>query len=233
MAIRRFSWQYPVKDKDTLTPPVSPVTGDRYLILGTGVGGWTGKNNNIATWVGDKWEYTVPAEGMHVWIDDENAVYIYNGAIWKSTLPAYGEIYVNGNAVATAIGGAGTFVQFVGFANNGSSQDTTPDHGNDHIEIDKPGDYLILGNFCIESVGGGAADTVSIEIRKNNGTAVFNNLHAHRKLAGGGGDVANTGISGIVVSLAKGDTIEVWLTNDDNATDILITHANLTIKELR
>jgi len=84
MSIRRFSWQNPAKDKDILTPPGSPVTGDRYLIYGTGVDGWAGKDYNIATWVGDKWEFTVPTEGMHIWLDDENSLYRYNGTIWQT-----------------------------------------------------------------------------------------------------------------------------------------------------
>jgi len=80
---RRFSWQYPVKDKDTLTPPGAPATGDRYLIQGTGLGGWAGKDYNIATWIGDKWVFTAPTEGMHTWVDDENYVYIYDGSVWR------------------------------------------------------------------------------------------------------------------------------------------------------
>jgi len=83
--IRRYSWQYPVKDKDILTPPGSPETGDRYLIYGTGTGGWAGKDYQMATWVGNKWEYTAPAEGMHTWVDDENAAYSYDGSAWVIT----------------------------------------------------------------------------------------------------------------------------------------------------
>jgi hypothetical protein len=140
-----------------------------------------------------------------------------------------GEIWVRGNAAATVIGGAGVYVQYTGFANNGLASNTTPDHANDHIEIDVAGNYVCLGSFHVESVGGGAADNVSLEIRKNNGTVIFNNLHSHRLLAGGGGDIGSMSVSGGLSSLAIDDTIELWLTNEDNATNILVSDANILI----
>ena len=145
---------------------------------------------------------------------------------------AYGEIWVLGNAVETAIAGAGTFVQYTGFVNDGSSKDTTPAHAQDHIEIDVAGDYSCMCSFHVESIGAGAADLVSIEVRKNNGTVTYSNLHAHRKLAGGGGDVGSISVSGILPSLSVNDTIEVWLTNEDNATNLLLVDANLTIQRI-
>lgn len=140
----------------------------------------------------------------------------------------YGEIYVLGNSTETTIAGAGTFAQFVGFAVNGQSSGAVPDHTNDHITIGSSGKYLIVCSFHAESVAAGGADTLSIEIRKNNGVTSFSNLHAHRKLAGGGGDVASVSISGLA-DLTAGDTIEVWLTNDDSADDILIADANVSL----
>ena len=140
----------------------------------------------------------------------------------------YAEVYVKDNAAETAIGIAGTFVQFVGFAVNGVSNGAVPDHTQDHITISTLGDYLILGSFHVESIDAGAADLVALEIRKNNGTVIFNNLHAHRLLAGGGGDVGSMSVSGIV-NLSPTDTVEVWVTNEDNATNILVQDANLSV----
>ena len=140
----------------------------------------------------------------------------------------YGEIWVMGNAVATAIGVAGTFVQFIGFTNNGQSAVSTPDHTNNYITIGATGIYEIISSFHIESVGGGAADTVGVEIRKNGGTIILSNLHAHRKLAGGGGDIGSISVSGLA-SLTLDDTLEVWLANEDNATNLLLEDANLSV----
>lgn len=140
----------------------------------------------------------------------------------------YGEIWVKDNMVETAIGIAGTFVQVTVFTQNGQSNGTTPDHTNDHITVNTDGIYLLLGSFCVESIGAGAADLVALEARKNNGTVIFNNTFHHRKLAGGGGDVGMMGFVGMA-NLSSGDTIEVWLTNESNATNILVCHANLSV----
>lgn len=144
----------------------------------------------------------------------------------------YGEIWVRNNAVETAIGVANVFVQFTGFTINGSSNNTTLDHTNDHIEIDIAGDYLCVCSFTVESIAAGAADHISIEVRKNNGVTSYGNLCVCRKLAGGGGDVGSLSISGILPNLALNDTIEIWLTNEDNATNILVDNANLTITQI-
>ena len=143
----------------------------------------------------------------------------------------FGELWVLANAVETAIGGAGTFVQFVGFVNNGQSNNTTPDHTNDNITIIETGKYLVTVSIHVESIGAGAADTISAEVRKNNGTATFSNLHAHRKLAGGGGDIGSVSISGIA-SLTAADTVELWVANDSNATNLLLADCNLSILKI-
>ena len=71
-------FQIAVKDSATLTPPGSPTTGDRYLINGTGAGGWSGKDKQIAQWSGSAWVYTVPVDGMAVYSDATQLVYLYN-----------------------------------------------------------------------------------------------------------------------------------------------------------
>ena len=78
-------WQDSVLDADTLTPPGSPSTGDRYLINGTGAGGWAGQDNNIAEWDGSAWVYTTPTTGTFVSADDEpNVVYYFGGSSWTT-----------------------------------------------------------------------------------------------------------------------------------------------------
>ena len=74
----------PVADKDTLTPPGAPAGGDRYLIAGVGVGGWVGKDDQIATWdaAGGAWVYTEESHGMLVFVQDEALWYTYDGANW-------------------------------------------------------------------------------------------------------------------------------------------------------
>lgn len=80
--LQKYEYQKAVLDKDILTPPGSPVTGDRYLINGVGVGAWVGQDNNIATWDGAAWIFAVKREGMMVWVKDENKIYLYDGTVW-------------------------------------------------------------------------------------------------------------------------------------------------------
>lgn len=66
-----------------LDPPVSPTTGDRYLIgknsaaVATGV--WTGNEKRIAQYDGVDWIYEAdPDNGTTTFLEDENARYVFN-----------------------------------------------------------------------------------------------------------------------------------------------------------
>ena len=71
--------------------------------------------------------------------------------------------------------------------------------------------YKIDTSISIKN-SSGSAHVISVEMYKNNGTVVFNNIHAGRNL-GTGADVGNLTMSGIV-DLAVNDTIEIWITSD-------------------
>jgi hypothetical protein len=83
--ISNFEWQPSVLTAGTLTPPGSPSNGNRYLINGTGAGGWSGQDNKIAEWNGSSWVYTTPSTGMFVAADDESdKLYLYGGSSWTA-----------------------------------------------------------------------------------------------------------------------------------------------------
>jgi hypothetical protein len=83
--LNTFEWQDSVLDADTLTPPVSPTTGDRYLINGVGTGAWAGQDNNIAEWDGSAWVFVAPTTGTFVSADDQaDLLYYYGGASWST-----------------------------------------------------------------------------------------------------------------------------------------------------
>jgi hypothetical protein len=63
-------------------PPGSPTNGQRYLIIATASGAWVGKENQIAQYVTNAWQYTTPTEGMCAYVDDEDLLYIFNGTSW-------------------------------------------------------------------------------------------------------------------------------------------------------
>lgn len=77
-----------VLDKDTLTPPGSPSTGDRYLIgqpSDTATGDWASHEGEITEWDGSAWVFEAqPDEGTYVYIEDENAAYIFNNNTFAS-----------------------------------------------------------------------------------------------------------------------------------------------------
>lgn len=72
----------------TLSPPGSPVTGDRYLIdgaLGTATGAFTGQEDKIAEYNGSAWVFTTPSVGGFISIDDEpDYLYYYGGSNWTT-----------------------------------------------------------------------------------------------------------------------------------------------------
>ena len=73
-----------VVDKDLATPPVSPSSGDAYIVAATATDDWASKEDNIARWNGSAWVFTAPTEGMVVWVADENLLYGYDGSAWAS-----------------------------------------------------------------------------------------------------------------------------------------------------
>lgn len=90
--------QASVKDKDLLTPPASPTTGDRYIIAtGTATGAWVSKNTQIAEWNGTTWDFYVPSVGWNLFVDDELKMYGWSGTAWVRT----------GGALQTVTAGTG------------------------------------------------------------------------------------------------------------------------------
>jgi len=67
-----------VLDKDLATPPVSPTTGDRYIVAATPAGAWVGHTNDIAEWTGAAWSFTAPGTGAAALIQDEFELYGWN-----------------------------------------------------------------------------------------------------------------------------------------------------------
>lgn len=63
-------------------PPVSPTTGDRYIVLPTGTGAWVGHDNAIAQWSGSAWVFNAANLGFTSWIENISQIYTYNGAAW-------------------------------------------------------------------------------------------------------------------------------------------------------
>lgn len=69
-------------DKDLSTPPVSPLTGDCYIVAAAATGAWAGKSTQVA-YFDQIWRFIIPNRGLMLWVNDENIHYIYDGTVWQ------------------------------------------------------------------------------------------------------------------------------------------------------
>ena len=141
----------------------------------------------------------------------------------------HAEISVQGNAVETTFADAGQAnkAQVTVFDTNGCSHNMTPDHTNDHITVLVEGIYACIISVSAASTGGDS-DEIAMSLFKNNGATEFTNVHSHRIYSGGTGDKGSQSLSGLV-DLAVGDTIEVWVWNEDDDDSITIDDMTLTL----
>ena len=175
-----------------------------------------------------------------IWVENTDQFPASGAKVWDLLIkPAtdavdglrFGEIWVESNSTATVISSSLTWYQVTVFANNGVSNGTIPDHTNDHITIDHSGTYLVDISAAVES-GAGSAAIYHFRAMKNNGATALDNIHAHRAMAGGGGDTGSISLSGIV-SLDATDTLEVWVENETNTTDITFVDITLSVIEIK
>lgn len=90
--IGALEWQNSVLTSTVLNPVAeTPVAGARYLINGTGAGGFLGHSNEIATYVAGvvtspaSWSFTVPTTGMFVGADNlPEQIFLYGGSSWAA-----------------------------------------------------------------------------------------------------------------------------------------------------
>lgn len=74
-------WQDPVIALQA-SPPMTGSAGDRYVVLPTATGAWTGHEQQIATWNGTTWVFETPAVGWCVSNLSDNYAYNFNGSVW-------------------------------------------------------------------------------------------------------------------------------------------------------
>lgn len=133
---------------------------------------------------------------------------------------------VTDNTVVTTITASGVAVQFIEFSSAGSEINMSASVANDYITVVTTGAYFVACNLVAESVGGGA-QTFHFDIMRNTGSSALTGIHAHRYLSGGGLDKGSIGMSGIAI-LSAGTTVELWCTNDTNASDMVVSDCSLS-----
>lgn len=140
----------------------------------------------------------------------------------------YGEIYVKDNTDTMTLNSAAK-VQVTAFNMTGVSQNgIIPDPTNDHITINQSGAYLITISAAAANAAA-QAHVLDLSAWKNDGATEFNNIHAHRSLAGGSGDIGSISLSGIINGTVN-DTIEVWADTSAAANrDVIISDITMSI----
>lgn len=156
-----------------------------------------------------------------------------NWSIVSHNIPsrvAYGCMSVEDNDVAVTLNAAAV-VQITDFSVNGPSNETTPDHTNDHITVVQAGDYLVAVSATIIN-DAAQSHTIHIGLHTNNGANEFGNVHAHRTLTGGSSDVGSMSLSGIVTFAAE-DTVELWADTDfAGDRDVIFQDVSLVITRI-
>ncbi len=163
LAKRNIEPQASVKDQNIVTPPTSPVSGDRYIIPSGATGVWSGKTNQIAEYI-TAWTYYTPAVGWTCYVDDEQKVYSWNGSAWVRTGGALQTITA-GNGL-TGGGQADTVTLTVGAGNGITVGSTTVSAkagkgivvNSTGIEADVDGTSIVYGTgnkLTVAAVKGG------------------------------------------------------------------------------
>jgi hypothetical protein len=73
-----------VIDRDAAAPPGSPEDGDRYLVKAPGSGGFAGKDNQVAHYIGGGWSFHAPAKGWVCYVEDEATLVAWDGGSWQA-----------------------------------------------------------------------------------------------------------------------------------------------------
>lgn len=122
----------------------------------------------------------------------------------------FGEISHHDGGVDTVLAAQDTWYQMNIFSINGHSNNSSPNHTNNHITITKAGKYLVSYHICTRSA---AANKYNTSIYKNNGGTGFLNTHVHRVTSVAGR--VETGSATAILDLAVNDTIELWVKRTD------------------
>ncbi len=191
--INGFEWQESVLDR-SITPPGSPVLGDRYLIdatLGTATGDWTGQEDDIAEYDGAAWVFTTPTLGTFVSVDDEStALYYFGGSSWsakyfESTTASTGLVKV-GFDIRIDASAAGAGLGFAGGVFSINVDDVTIEISSDAIRLKDGGitdAKVASGTALFEAITFfNATDISGAEAETLTDGSNADGLHKHRDL---------------------------------------------------
>jgi hypothetical protein len=155
-AISGLSWQVPVLNQIdfTVSEPVAPTLGDRYINTVTGTSSGTAISvtaNYIYEWDGSDWAFWAPLEGWTVWDEANDTNFSFNGTAWVE----FGSTVSHNNTTGLQGGTAGeyfhlTSAQFTNIAYKDEANTFTSTGVNSfagNVEVDGKIDVLGSGSF--------------------------------------------------------------------------------------
>ena len=95
--------QLSVKERGTLTPPVSPGAGDRYLVGVGASGAFAGQDGDVAEFIDGAWSFAPPRTGWRCYVEAEGALLIFAGGAWADVGSA---IHALNNLTLLGVGAA-------------------------------------------------------------------------------------------------------------------------------
>lgn len=199
--VQGISWQAPVLDLDLTTPPVSPTTGDRYIVASPATGDWVGLENSLLEYDGTDWSAPVTlVEGIAAWIEDEDKQYVYNGTAWVKLSNTFDHdnlqnVGTNTHAaIDTHI--SSTNPHGTGIAD--LSDSLVPTTNGQTIEWDNDGTAWVVSSYPIISVNGATGTVVLDTDDLVEGTNLFYTDSRARAAISVTGDLAYTQATGVL-----------------------------------
>ena len=182
MAIQRLDMlvQLHVASAGISAPPVSPATGDRYIVAATATGDWLGQEDNIALWQGSDWSFTTPVAGWQAHVLDQNATQVFDGSIWggetldlqnldglgiNTTSDATNRLAVASDATLLSHGGAGHQLKINKASSGNTASLLFQDNWSGRAEMGLAGD----DDFHLKVSSDGASFTEALKIDKTTG----------------------------------------------------------------
>jgi len=73
-----------VVSRSTAAPPLSPTSGQKYIIPLGATGAWASKTNQVAHYLLTGWQYYQPVRGAYTLVLDEDTNVQYDGTEWRA-----------------------------------------------------------------------------------------------------------------------------------------------------
>lgn len=188
--------QLSVLSKTTTAPPVSPTTGDRYIVPAGATGAWSGHTNKVAAYVDGAWKMFTSKAGWQAWCTGDNKLYVYSGTAWDDIASVGGFILVSklndGTIDKLGIKTTADNTNRLAVKSNGvmfANDDVTPGTGDMRVTMSKSAAAKDLGftlqtNYSTRALFGLLGNEDFSFKLSPDGTNYFTGIRNHRLLHG-------------------------------------------------